>query len=170
MSARAAAEQILKELQFDFATFTMDGFLYAVSQMKGREIISIPWDMPSTLFGAWVSDGDEAREYIFYRNNVSEPHQIHIQLHELSHFLFGHPTLQINRKMIAEVVDGTSILPFTELPQLRSTKSVDVEVEAETLANLIQQRAIQNSKLDLLIHDTPMEEKLTHFLNKMGLL
>src|SRR5688572_3102340 len=164
MSVNLEAEKILKQLGYDFSTFTMEGFLRFVGKAKGREIITIPWTMPATLFGAWISDGDEPKEYIFYRNNVSVIHQIHIQLHELSHFLFGHPTLQINRKIIADVVAGTASLPFAELPQLRSPKRADAETEAETLANLIQERAIRNSQLDRLIHDTSPEEKLARFL------
>src|SRR6266436_4495814 len=137
MGAHAKAEKILRELEYDFTTFTMEGFLRCVGETKGREIITIPWSMPATLFGAWISDGDEPKEYIFYRDNVPVIHQIHIQLHELSHFLFGHPTFQINRKFIGEVVAGTASLPFADLPQLRSPKRANVEVEAETLANLI---------------------------------
>src|SRR6266481_4747262 len=153
MDAHSEAEKILRKLRFDFTTFTMDEFLRCVGEAKGREIITIPWSMPATLFGAWISDGEEQKEYIFYRNNVSVIHQIHIQLHELSHFLFGHPTLQINRKFIGEVVAGTASLPFADLPQLRSPKRANVEVEAETLANLIQERVIRNSQIDRLMHD-----------------
>ena len=168
MNINAKVHKILEEIQFNFADFTMDSFIQQVGIVKSREILTIPWDMPATLFGAWVSDGDEPREYIFYRNNLSEPHQIHIQLHELSHFLFGHPTLQINRKTIAEVVAGTSSFPFTEMTQLRSPKLNDIETEAETLASLIQQKVIQNSRLHLLIHDSAPEEKLANFLKKVS--
>ena len=171
MSANAKAQTILKEIGFDFTAFTMDGFLRAVGEKKKREIIAIPWNMPSALFGAWISDGNEPREYIFYRNDVLEAHQIHIQLHELSHFLFGHPTLSINKQKISEVVSGISSLPFVELPRLRASSSKSVaalETEAEVLANLIQEKAIQNSKIDLLIHNTQNEEKLARFLKGMG--
>lgn len=169
MSKRSEAEKILQELNFDFTTFTMGGFVRFVSEIKGREIISIPWVMPSTLFGAWISDSDESKEYIFYRNNVSAIHQIHIQLHELSHFLLGHPTLQINRKIITEVITGISSLPFSSLPKLRSPQRAQSEVEAETLANLIQERAIRSSQIDNLIQDTSAEEKLANFLKMMSL-
>ncbi len=53
MNANKKASKILQDLRFDFATFTMDGFLSAVGQSKGREIITIPWEMPATSFGAW---------------------------------------------------------------------------------------------------------------------
>ncbi len=163
------SEGILRELQFDFSSFTIESFIQCIGEAKGRQIITIPWDMPPTLFGAWISDEEEPNEYIFYRRNVPVIHQIHIQLHELSHFLFGHPTLQINRKLIAEVVAGTAFLPFTELPQLRSPKRADVETAAETLANLIQERAIRNSRLDELTHALSSDERLVNFVKTMGL-
>ena len=169
MDARFEAEKILRELRFDFTAFTLDGFLRFVGETKGREMIAIPWSMPPTLFGAWISDGDEPKEYIFYRNDVSSIHQIHIQLHELSHFLFGHPTIRINRQFIADVIAGTASLPFDDLLQLRSPKRTDFDTQAETLANLIQERVIRNSQIDRLIHDTSPEEKLAHFLKTMGL-
>lgn len=170
MDVHFEAEKILTELQFDFVNFTLDGFLRFVGDAKGREIIAIPWDnMPPALFGAWISDGDKPQEYIFYRSNASIVHQIHIQLHEVSHFIYGHPTLQINRQFITEVIAGTASLPFADLPQLRSPKRTNFDVEAETLANLIQERVIRASRIDRLIHDTSPEEKLANFLRKMSL-
>jgi hypothetical protein len=90
-------------------------------------------------------------------------------LHELSHFLFGHPTLQINRKILTKVITGASSLPLSSLPKLRSPQRAKAEVEAETLANLIQERAIRSSQIDNLIHDTSAEEKLANFLKMMSL-
>ena len=168
MDATQKASKVLKDLRFDFATFTVDGFLSAVGQSRGREIITIPWDMPPTLFGAWVSDGDEPKEYIFYRNNVPVTHQIHIQLHEISHFLLDHPTLKITQELIGEVVAGTASFPFGEKTCLRSPQTVDLENEAEALASMIQKRVIQNSKIGLLVDDTSAKEKLADFLKKMG--
>ncbi len=115
-----------------------------------------------------ISDDDAPLEYIFYRNNVSKTHQIHIQLHELSHFLLGHPTLKISRKAIDDVVAGTASLPLGEKICLRSPQIADLETEAEALASMIQKRVIQNSKIGLLVDDTSAEEKLADFLKKMG--
>lgn len=169
MGANTKAKKILKDLNFDFSTFTMDGFLQAVGQAKGREIIALPWEMPSTLFGAWISDDDQAAEYIFYRYNVPQVHQIHIQLHELSHFLFGHTTFKINREIISKVVAGTASLPFAESPLLRSPASADLEIEAETLASLIQEQVILNSGVNLLAYSNSFpEEKLVNFMKTMG--
>ena len=169
MNAKSNADKILRELRYDFHTFTIKDFISFVGDTKGREIITIPWGMPPTLFGAWMSDDEEPREYIFYRDNVPLIHQVHIQLHELSHFLLGHPTLHINRKKITEVLERKASLPFRDLPRLRSSDKSDLEIQAETLAALIQKEVIQNSSLDQLINDLSSEIKLANFLKTMGL-
>ena len=175
MSANSKATKILKELNFDFTTFTMDGFLRRVSQARGREIITIPWNMPTTLFGAWISDADQPREYIFYRNDLPRVHQIHIQLHELSHFLFGHPTLRINQKRIADAVAGKAPLPFDEIIQFRAPRFVTVEepenvdVEAESLAHLIQEQVVRRASLAQLTSDLSIEQNFADFVKTLGL-
>lgn len=163
------ARKTLEELNFDFTNFTIARFLHAIGEKKCREMIAIPWKMPPTMFGAWISDGDGPREYIFYRNDVLEAHQVHIQLHELSHFLLGHPTLKITRELIAEIVSGKTPLLFAGLPQLRSPRDDSVEIEAETLTNLIQQQIIRSSSIDKLIRYTLPEENFANFLKGISL-
>ena len=169
MNAKLIAEKALKELQYDFKAFSIRGLISHISEMKGREIITIPWVMPATVFGAWLSDDEEPEEYIFYRDNIPVIHQVHIQLHELSHLLLGHPTLRINRKKIAEVFEKKGSLPFTDLIRLRSPKQAECEAQAEVLATLIQERVIQNSNMDQLLNDLSSEEKLANFLKTMGM-
>jgi hypothetical protein len=169
MNANSRAEEILKELRYDFRKFTLREFISFVSEKKKREIITIPWSMPPTLFGVWMSDGEEPKEYIFYRDNVPIIHQIHIQLHELSHFLLGHPTLQISQKMIVDVMRRKAPLPFADLPRLRSPKQAEFETQAEVLATLIQERVIHSSHVDQLANDLSSEAKLAAFLKTMGM-
>jgi hypothetical protein len=169
MKSTSNPEKILRELSYDFRTFTINGFISFISEMKGREIIAIQWRMPPTIFGAWISDSDEPREYIFYRDNVPLIHQVHIQLHELSHFLLGHPTLQINRNTITDVLERIAPFPFTDSPRLRSPEKTNIEIQAETLATLIQQRVIQNASLNGLMNDLSSDAKLANFLKTMGL-
>jgi hypothetical protein len=169
MSAKINPEKIVKDLQYDFHTFSIDHFIAHVGAAKKREIISVPWRMPPTLFGAWMSDGEEPKEYIFYRDDVPLIHQVHIQLHELSHFLLGHPTLQINRSQINEVLKKRASLPFDESPRLRSSDKTGLEIQAEKLAGLIQKQVIQNANIDQLNSALSSEAKLANFLRTMGL-
>jgi hypothetical protein len=169
MNDKARAEGVLKALGYDFHHFSIGGFISFVSEAKKRQIITIPWNMPSTLFGAWMSDGEEPKEYIFYRDDVPLIHQVHIQLHELSHFLLGHPTLLINRKRLSQLLERKASLPFDELPRLRSSENSEYETQAETLAALIQKHVIKSSSIDQLLDDLSSEHKLASFLQVMGL-
>ena len=165
------AEKILWELKFDFADFSMETFLRCVSRKKGREIIPIPWEMqmPSGLFGAWVSDSDEPIEYIFYRGDLSPIHKIHTQLHELSHFLCGHPTLHISQELLGQVAFEKASLRFADLPKLRSPNKAQIEAEAETLAHLIQERVVRHASLAQLTGDLSAEKSFADFVKTMRL-
>ena len=167
MDAKSNTLKVFIELQYDFRGFAIDDFLRYVGNKSGRQIVATPWSMPRKIFGAWMSDDEEPREYIFYRNNVPIIHQIHIQLHELSHFLLGHPTLRINQKLIAEVLDGLTALPFGDLLKLRSPDQNSTEAEAEALADLIQRHAIENLQLAQLSQNTS-ERTLADFLKQIG--
>lgn len=168
MIARLKAEKILRELNYNFSTFSINGFLQFVGKARGCSIITIPWTMPNSLFGVWISDREDAKEYIFYRDDLSKIHQTHIQLHELAHFLFRHPTLDINKKMLANIAIGKTALPFDSVAKLRSPSETPSEIEAETLADLIQQRIIRNSRTNQLLNDISPEVKLANFLEIMS--
>ncbi len=169
VKAKSKAEIILSELKYNFGTFSIVGFTQFIGDSMGRTIISIPWKMPATLFGAWMSDGDEPKEYIFYRDNVPAIHQVHIQLHELSHLLLKHPTLQINRDFIRKVVNSHGNLPFDDLLRLRSPEMTQFEIEAETLASLIQERVIRNNRLEQLTSRLSSNENVVAFLKDLGI-
>ena len=164
------ARKILSELNYDFRAFTIDHFVSWVEDIKHRKIILIPWNMPSGMFGAWMSDGDEPREYIFYRDNVAILHKIHIQLHELSHFLCGHPTKLITRNSLHESKAGIRELPFNELVKLRSPELNHYEHEAEYLASLIQEQVIRHAHIDQLTRGISSDEKIAEYLKDLGLI
>jgi hypothetical protein len=170
VNQRLKAEKILKELDYEFQGFSIDHFIRCVGDFTGRQILSTPWQMPSGLFGAWLSDDDVPHEYIFYRHDVPLIHQIHIQLHEVAHLLFGHPTLHVNRERITASLSGQETLPFAEYVLLRSATQSDIEAEAETLASMIQEQVIRHSHLDQLTRDLSSDDKLARFVNNMGLV
>lgn len=169
IGVRQKAEKIIRDIDFDFPSFTIEEFIGRISALKGREIFMVPWDMPATLFGAWMSDGEEPKEYVFYRSNLPLIHQIHIQLHELAHLLLGHPTLKIDRKLIMAVLKGEEALPFSDMVLLRSPKLVELETEAETLASVIQEQVIRHDQLLRLTQDISSDEKLSRFLAALGM-
>jgi hypothetical protein len=174
VNPRSHSEKVLAELQYDFRNFTIEHFIQWVGDLKGRQILSIPLAMPIGLFGAWLSDDEEPNEYIFYRHNVPPIYQIHIQLHELAHFLLGHPTLHINREILASALSGKGDLPFNELTRLRSagkpedSRSIR-EVESEILASVIQEQIIRHSQLEQLTRGISSDKNIANYLKHLGM-
>jgi hypothetical protein len=164
------AKKILSELNYDFRDFTIDHFIDWIETVRGRKFILYPWTMPSGMFGAWMTDGDEPKEYIFYRDSISRLHQIHVILHELSHFLCGHPTKTITKKLIQESRNSGRVLPFNDLVQLRSLETSIYEHEAESLASLIQNQVIRYSQIERLTRGISSDENIADYLNDLGLI
>jgi hypothetical protein len=170
VNPRLKAEKILQELNYDFRGFEIEQFIKRVGDLKGRRIRATPWKMPPAMFGAWLADEDDACDYIFYRIDAPPVHQIHIQLHELAHLLFGHPTFNISRIKIAESYQGKGELPLKSYGRLRSTDQSDDENEAETLASMIQEQVIRYSQFAQLTHGISSDEKLARFARDIGLI
>jgi hypothetical protein len=159
---------ILSDIGFDFSDFTIEGFTSRIEELTGRRIFSVPWSMPKGMFGAWLSDGDEPREYFFYRKDVPYIHQNHIRLHELAHFLCDHPTICISRDSITDLLHGGSESLF-DLARTRSTSMTELEIEAETLASLIQEQVIQSAQVEQLSQGVSSDKQLATLLNDLGL-
>ena len=170
MEPSPQARKILSELNYDFRDFTIDHFIDWIETVRGRKFILYPWTMPSGMFGAWMTVGDEPKEYIFYRDSISRLHQIHVILHELSHFLCGHPTKTITKKLIQESFNSGRVLPFNDLVQLRSPEMSVYEHEAESLASLIQDQVIRYSQVEQLTRGGSSDENIADYLNDLGLI
>jgi hypothetical protein len=120
--------------QYDFADFTFPSFLAWVEKYRSRPIRLVPEKLAPQFFGAWMAASDE--DYIFYKEDTVSLHQGHILLHEMAHMLCGHPTLTLTEDVIAAHLRGE--LSISSL-LLRSTRSGEMEWEAEILAALIQE-------------------------------
>ena len=169
MEPSPQARKILSELNYDFHAFSIDHFIDWIETVTGRKLLLFPWPMPSGMFGAWMSDGDEPREFIFYRNDVRTLHQIHIQLHEIAHFLCGHPTKSITKREIQESRESGTPLPFDQLVKLRSAEKTVYEFEAESLASLIQEQVIRNSQIEQLTKGVSSDKRVAESLRHLGL-
>jgi hypothetical protein len=151
MTVEARMQAILDGLEFDFSRFTMDGFTTWVQAHLGREINFIPWEMPPGMFGVWLSDADDAVEHVFIAKNASPLHKVHIQLHELSHIICGHPNARLTRTemqaLLTEAMHEPAVLKDA---LLRAPAKKELEQEAETLAALIQQKVIRHERMQQL--------------------
>jgi len=165
-SVRERMQNILVkvEAEYDFGQFTMENFHSWLEQQRDKKITLVPWTMPPGMSGAWLTS-DQA-DFIFYEQNTAPIHQIHIQLHEIAHMLCDHPTVKVGaqemsllfRQMVDHCVnqEGQSLL-------FRSAHSGDAEIEAETLASLIQENVLKHKRLQELSRSTPPPDVATDF-------
>ena len=166
-SIKAKMRSLLAEVEtkYDFSQFTMESFRSWIEQQRGKELNFVPWAMPPSMSGAWLSS--DKSEYIFYEKNTPTIHQGHIQLHELAHILCGHPTIKVGAEKITmlfrQVIDGCVDQEDQSL-LLRSAQSGEAEIEAEVLASFIQNKVIQNGRFQELLRKITEEGDSVDFL------
>ena len=168
MDIYSKARKVLQDLNFDFSTFTLEGFLQAAGRLKDRKIEVVPCNLPPDVLGIWLTDEAEPVEYISYQKGLPEIQQIHVQLHEVSHFLMGHKTHRINRQAMIEAAGQGDVSFLDEITQLRSSQTTTWEMEAETLSSMIQKHVIRHSRLGLLTYHNAPAGELANFLREMG--
>ncbi|MBN1317203.1 MAG: hypothetical protein JXA42_17095 [Anaerolineales bacterium] len=142
---------LLDEIDYDFSHFTLDDFVHWLEKWRERQIIFVPRDMPSTLFGAWVKAG--GTDYIFFDKNTISIHQAHIQLHEMAHMICQHPTVDVESDQTRAILLRAGAKDFSscfESLLLRSAHTDQVEEEAEMLTSLIQERVMSVRRLNEL--------------------
>jgi hypothetical protein len=151
-SVRRRMQALLDSLDYDFSQFTMENFRLWVEHQRGKKIELVPFRIPSpTVSGAWLAG--ETRDFIFYEYDTPPVHQVLIQLHELSHMLCKHPTLQVSDNEIYLAFRGAA--PLDEIKEigsllLRSDHGNEAELEAETLASLIQETVLRYHRMEEL--------------------
>ena len=151
-AAKNRMQALLDEIAsaYDFGQFTLDEFARWVERRRGRRIVFVPRPMPPTLFGAWMAADD--CDYVFYEENTLPIHQAHIQIHEMAHMLCGHHTAEIDLQEIGVLLRHLGADPAAyESLLLRSTHSGEVELEAETLTALIQERILHHDRMRELV-------------------
>lgn len=151
--------------RYDFAHFTLPGFIDWVAKERGKAIQMTAWAMPATIFGAWMEEEDT--DYIFYHEQAIPLHKAHIQLHELAHMLCGHATIKVTKETLTQVLmDEFSAAKLL----LRSTKSNQEEQEAELLTSLIQEQLQRDARLDELTKVVTADEEQRKLFIALGLL
>lgn len=171
MNIEARMKAVLDKLDFDFSRFTMDDFVAWIQARTGRAISFIPWDMPPGMFGVWMSDADEPVEHVFIDKNASPLHRVHIQLHELSHIICGHPTARLTKAemqdLLLKAVQDPNVLNEV---LLRAPAKIELEQEAEILAALIQHQVIGHQRIQQLSVAASSNENVIDHLQSLGLV
>jgi hypothetical protein len=148
-------QALLAEIDYDFSRFEMEGFARWLERRRGRRVLFVPWRMPASVSGIWLADPDF--EFVFYEQHTPPLHQSHIQLHEMAHMLCGHSTLEIGPQQVHVLLRQTAADPAFLQLLLCSPHSREVDLEAEMLASLIQERVLHHHRLRELTRAVPSD-------------
>jgi hypothetical protein len=165
VTVKARMQALLDSLGYDFSRFTLEGFADWLAKKRGRPIVFVPRPMPASISGAWIKGA--YKDYVFYEINTPTVHQAHIQLHEMSHMLCNHSTIEIGPQQAQSLFccidtqDAQSVL-------LRSVHTSAIEGEAETLTALIQEQVLKHNRMQELSAARPINTNLANYLKAMG--
>lgn len=161
-------QAVLAEIahSYDFTQFTIEGFRRWVERRRGQRIVCVPWSLPPPLFGAWLTS--EAYDYVFFEENTFVVHQAHIQLHEMAHMLCGHPALEIDPEKASILLnDAHAGSTACKSLLLRAAfSSTEIELEAETLTALIQERVLHYARLRELRATMPADSDFAAYFSE----
>jgi hypothetical protein len=184
---RARMQAVLNNLNYDFSHFTLDGFSEWLANQRNRKIVFVPRSLPPKIFGACIkADGVDVNvleqlapsavifgkgvrednvDLIFFEADTPVVHRVHIRLHELSHLVCGHPTVEIGSHRAQALLRSADPIALSHLEclLLRSVRSDEHEREAETLTDLIQERVQRYSRLDELYTAIAAEGDFTDY-------
>jgi len=171
MNIEAQMEARLAELNFDFNDFTMERFVAHIQQLKSREIHFVGWQMPLGMYGAWISDAEEPREFVFFDKTLPPLQKIHTQLHELAHIISDHPTKRLSRIEMEDILRRARQEPdILQEVLLRAPDTAQCEDEAETLAALIQKQVIRCQRLQQLTVIVSSDTDVAEQFKALGLI
>lgn len=158
---------LLDELDYNFADFTLDDFVSWLERQRGRPIILQPWSMPPAMSGTWIAD--DRYDHIFFDKHASPVLQDHIKLHEIAHILCGHDTVKLEPEKFSALLNHPAVPLAAHEVLMRSTHTGEQEIEAETLAALIQERVIKTQGSEKFIALVSSDEEFEENLKAMEL-
>jgi len=131
--------RVIDALDFSFKDFSIDGLRDSIERYTGHPIHFVHLDCQnSTIKGAWLKDSDNQYNYVLTKRNALSPLlRLHVQCHELGHLLFNHSTLEVSLERFS--ADPFSV--FNQLRDIDNQRSIQDELEAETMAYQILSKA-----------------------------
>lgn len=154
-------ENLLDQLGFDFSTFTIPNLVTHLEKISGRSIHLIPCQMDNELDGVWMTSKTKNSEYIFYDEHAPTHVREFILLHELSHLILGHKTIEFDPADVDQL--RRNLILFPEQALTRSIRREEYEIEAEAMATLIWQKA-EKAKHHQQMSDNPTNSSCSNLL------
>jgi len=160
---RRRMNTLLDTIDYDFKQFTMEGFRRYLEKYSDEPIKFVSLALRSSVSGAWVKVID-GRSFIFFDADMPTIYQSHVQLHEMSHIICGHPPVDAHTLLADIMMNGDTQTPLL----LRAVHSPQVELEAEVMASLIQERVLRYGRLQELLKMIKSSQDIVDFLKIAG--
>lgn len=158
---KTLVDEVLGELPF--SPFSFKRLIERVAAMRKRPIQVVAWAMPDvTLYGLWLTS--PSQEFIFFERETAVVHQELIILHELSHILLGHTTLDITNGTATAFLQNA--LMRSEIANLHLTAQ---ERDAEGLAKALQLEIIKRAGLQALTAQIATSPEWEVLLTHLGI-
>jgi hypothetical protein len=157
----------LQELEYDFSSFELEGFIAHISQRRNKPIACEAWTLSPEIFGAWVPT--EQRDLVIYNAGLQPVHQIHSILHELAHMVLKHPLIPL-----ADVLPQLGFEPSgCNSGHVRMAGEPRVshnshEQEAEQFVYLIQEKVVKANRLAELTEISTSIQNLRRIADAAG--
>jgi hypothetical protein len=151
---------LLATIDYDFSRFTMEGFRQYVEESTGRRITFRLHNLVSAS-GGWLATYYDC-DYVFVGAALPVFMQNHSALHEMSHILCNHPRVQLSGMLCGEDMTNERLL-------LRGVCSDEIDLEAETLASLIQEQILRHGRLQELTKIISSDQAMVAFLKGLEL-
>ena len=161
---RRRCEARLRELSLP-VPFDLDGFCQDLARRRHRPLRLRPVVAPVAPYGVWVAT--PTSDYIFFEEDTSPLHRLHIILHELSHVICEHYPVPFQDVSIS--VDlFPDLRPDTiRLLLQRTVYSTNEEREAELLATLLLARITQSTPRPGSSDDSEAREVLHRLVSSL---
>lgn len=170
---RRRMERVLADLDYDFSAFSLEDFVDWLAEGSGETLRLVAVPFPPQIFGLWITGQAPSVEYFLYDAALAPHHQVHVALHEISHWLCQHKTIVSPTARIEEMIEalssGRDVGDLLEGVSLRaeSARNPDEEHEAEALALLIEE-AVMRARSRASAEDDPNRSS-QRFIDSMGL-
>jgi len=139
---RSRCETVVRALEIP-RPFSLPDFCQAIATQRGRPILLRAVRTSVGLCGLWLPLPE--CDVIFFEEQTSPLHQVHIVLHELSHLLLDHQPKSVDDPEVLRLLFPDFSVDTIQFVLERTTYAAQEEQEAELLASLILARTVSIS-------------------------
>lgn len=145
---RQRCQALLQTLELP-APFDLRALCDAVEMKRRRPIVLLPVSGMAKAYGLWIAYPDV--DVIFYTEDTSPLHRLHIIVHELSHLICDHQPVSMDDQDYLQLLCPDLFPNVFRRLLPRATYGASEDREAEVLASLILTRTNQAAPVPAVV-------------------